>query len=65
MDVTPDAVPVIGPLANLPGLYLASGFSGHGFGIAPGAGHLLADLISGTTPLVDPAPFRCDRLIRP
>jgi glycine/D-amino acid oxidase-like deaminating enzyme len=65
MDITPDAVPVIGPLANLPGLYLASGFSGHGFGIAPGAGHLLADLISGTTPLVDPAPFRCDRLIRP
>ena len=63
MDVTPDAVPVIGPLASLPGLHLATGFSGHGFGIAPGAGHLLADLIDGSPPLVDPTPFRCARLI--
>lgn len=62
MDVTPDAIPVIGPVDSLPGLLLSTGYSGHGFGIAPGAGHLLADLITGATPLVDPQPFRFSRL---
>jgi glycine/D-amino acid oxidase-like deaminating enzyme len=62
MDVTPDAIPVIGPVTRLPGLYLSTGYSGHGFGIAPGAGHLLADLIDGSQPLVDPSPFAFERL---
>ncbi|WP_041528096.1 NAD(P)/FAD-dependent oxidoreductase [Paracoccus aminophilus] len=57
IDVTPDALPAIGELAALPGLVLASGFSGHGFGIGPGAGRLVADLIGGTAPVVDPRPF--------
>lgn len=57
IDVTPDALPAIGELAALPGLVLASGFSGHGFGIGPGAGRLVADLIDGTAPVVDPRPF--------
>lgn len=61
IDVTPDAVPVIGAVESLPGFYLASGFSGHGFGIGPGAGRLMADLVMGQTPCVDPQPFRLDR----
>jgi glycine/D-amino acid oxidase-like deaminating enzyme len=61
IDVTPDAVPVISPVAALPGFFVATGFSGHGFGIGPGAGKLMADLVSGDTPLVDPAPFRFER----
>jgi glycine/D-amino acid oxidase-like deaminating enzyme len=61
IDVTPDAVPVISPIAKLPGLFLASGFSGHGFGLGPGAGRLMADLVTGKTPVVDPAPFRYTR----
>jgi glycine/D-amino acid oxidase-like deaminating enzyme len=64
MDVTPDAIPVIGPVAQLPGLYLSTGYSGHGFGIAPGAGKLLADLVGGQPPLVDPSPFGFERLSR-
>ncbi len=36
MDVTPDAVPVISAVPSTPGFFLASGFSGHGFGIGPG-----------------------------
>ena len=64
IDVTPDAVPVISPIEALPGLYLASGFSGHGFGIGPGAGRLIADLVSGDNPIVDPGPFRFERLAR-
>lgn len=62
IDVTPDSNPVIGPVARLPGLTLASGFSGHGFGTSPAAGQLAADLLSGHTPIIDPAPYRFERL---
>src|SRR5690349_10412247 len=61
IDVTPDAVPVIGEVPSLPGFFLATGFSGHGFGIGPGAGRLAADLVAGDAPVVDPAPFRFGR----
>lgn len=61
VDSTPDGVPGIGEMASLPGFVLASGFSGHGFGIGPGAGHLIADIVSGTTPIVDPKPYHPDR----
>ncbi len=61
IDVTPDAVPVIGEVPSLPGFFLATGFSGHGFGIGPGAGRLAADLVAGDPPIVDPAPFRFGR----
>lgn len=64
IDVTPDAVPVISPVDALPGFFVASGFSGHGFGIGPGAGRLMADLVTGAPPVVDPAPFRYDRFRR-
>jgi len=65
MDVTPDAVPVISPVADLPGLVIATGFSGHGFGIGPGAGRLAADLVTGSAPTVDPTPFRLSRFSEP
>ncbi len=61
IDVMPDAVPVIAPVDSLPGLWVATGFSGHGFGIGPGAGKLAADLVTGDPTLVDPAPFRLAR----
>jgi len=61
IDVTPDAVPVIDQAEALPGFFLATGFSGHGFGIGPGAGRLIADMVAGDAPVVDPAPFRFSR----
>lgn len=62
MDITPDSLPVIGPVASIPGLTVASGFSGHGFGTAPAAGQLAADLVTASsTPLIDPAPYRLER----
>ncbi len=64
IDATPDAVPVIGEVPRLPGFFLATGFSGHGFGIGPGAGRLIADLGSGRTPRIDPKPFRLERFSR-
>jgi len=65
IDVTPDGVPVISAVGAVPGFHLASGFSGHGFGIGPGAGRLMADLVAGDPPLVDPAPFRFARFTTP
>jgi glycine/D-amino acid oxidase-like deaminating enzyme len=64
IDATPDGVPVISEAPSLPGLFIASGFSGHGFGIGPGAGRLMADLVMGARPIVDPAPYRYQRLVR-
>jgi len=61
IDVTPDAVPVISEVPTIPGFFLSTGYSGHGFGIGPGAGRLTADLVAGDTPIVDPAPFRFGR----
>ena len=63
IDVTPDAIPVISGVDALPGFFIATGFTGHGFGIAPGAGRLMAELVMGETPVVDPAPFRYSRFV--
>ncbi|WP_279482431.1 FAD-binding oxidoreductase [Aureimonas sp. SK2] len=62
IDSTPDGVPAIGEIAAVPGFVLAAGFSGHGFGIGPGAGHLVADLVTGAEPIVDPRPYAPARL---
>ncbi|MEV0249238.1 FAD-binding oxidoreductase [Nocardia sp. NPDC050712] len=62
-DVTPDYNPIIGP-APVAGLFLAAGFSGHGFKISPAVGRLVADLVTdGNTelPNVRPADFRYSR----
>jgi len=61
IDVTPDAVPVISGVDSIPGFYIATGFSGHGFGIGPAAGRLMADIVTGRPPLVDPTNFRFGR----
>ncbi|MEV5646724.1 FAD-binding oxidoreductase [Nocardia sp. NPDC052254] len=64
-DVTPDYNPIIGP-APADGLFLATGFSGHGFKISPAVGELVADLLTtGTTrlPHVDPHDFRYSRFV--
>ncbi|WP_172327268.1 FAD-binding oxidoreductase [Mangrovicoccus sp. HB161399] len=61
IDVTPDAVSVISKVEQMPGLVIATGFSGHGFGLGPGAGKLAADLASDARPFTDPANFRLTR----
>lgn len=64
IDVTPDAVPVISPVDSTPGLFVSTGYSGHGFGIGPAAGRLTADLVTGDTPVVDPSPFALSRFYK-
>jgi glycine/D-amino acid oxidase-like deaminating enzyme len=61
IDVTPDGIPVISAVDEVPGFYIATGFTGHGFGISPAAGKLMAQLVQGQRPVVDPAPFRYSR----
>lgn len=61
IDTTPDIIPVISPLDKISGCILATGFSGHGFGIGPGAGRLIADMVMGEKPVVDPSPFHIKR----
>lgn len=61
MDVTPDALPVISHAPAVPGLVIGTGFSGQGFGLAPGAGEVLADLATGRDPDIDITPFRLAR----
>jgi glycine/D-amino acid oxidase-like deaminating enzyme len=61
IDVMPDAIPVISAVDKVPGFYIATGFSGHGFGIGPGAGRLVADMVAGGPTIVDPTPFRLSR----
>ena len=56
-----DGLPFIGPLA-LPGLYVATGFSNHGFQISPAVGSLVAADLCGQ-PVAELAPFRPARAI--
>lgn len=46
-DITPDHQPILGPVPGFDGLWLATGFSGHGFMIAPAVGRLVADAVGG------------------
>ncbi|WP_280174779.1 FAD-binding oxidoreductase [Hyphomicrobium sp. CS1BSMeth3] len=62
IDSSPDTLPVISPVEKLPGFFIAACFSGHGFGTGPAAGHLAADLVTGTSTIVDPHPFRYSRM---
>jgi D-amino-acid dehydrogenase len=57
----PDMMPVIGPLPSQPGLWLGFGHAHHGFTLGPITGRLLAEMMTGDTPTVDPTPFRADR----
>ena len=61
-EMTPDHHPVLGPVAGLPGFFLANGFSGHGVMHSPATGRILADLIvQGKSDLVDTELLGLDR----
>lgn len=59
-DITPDWMPILDE-TDLEGFFVAAGMSGHGFKLAPAVGEMMAALISGAAPPVDPAPFRLSR----
>jgi D-amino-acid dehydrogenase len=57
----PDSLPVIGPIAGLPDVYLGFGHGHNGMSQGPVTGRMLADLIAGRDPGIDLAPYRADR----
>lgn len=61
IEASPDALPIICESDRLPGFHVATGFSGHGFGIGPGAGRFVADLVLGKADAAELAAFRLDR----
>jgi len=61
IDVTPDELPIIDEMPGCAGLWVATGLSGHGFGIGPGVGRVVAELATGRNPIVDTAPFALSR----
>ena len=59
---TPDLHPVMGPVDGIDGLYICTGFSGHGFKLAPAVGVCMAELIvHGESKLVDISSLRMGR----
>jgi glycine/D-amino acid oxidase-like deaminating enzyme len=64
IDVLPDALPVIDAPDGVPGLIVATGFSGHGFGLGPAVGRHVARLATGGAPDGVLAPLRLERFAR-
>jgi sarcosine oxidase subunit beta len=63
IDLTPDALPVIDARTGIDGLVVGAGFSGHGFGIGPVTGEILADLALSRQPRFDLRPFELGRFV--
>ncbi len=61
IEATPDAVPVMCEADEPRGLFVATGFSGHGFGMGPGAGLLMSELVQRGDARVDITPFHLSR----
>ena len=61
IDFMPDELPVIDAATSIPGLAIAAGFSGHGFGLGPMAGRSMAALLAGGSVEFDLSPFRSER----
>lgn len=68
-EMTPDAHPILGPVDELAGFFVACGFSGHGLMHSPAVGKLMAAVMCGEAPALDMGPlgfdrFREERLLR-
>lgn len=60
-DITPDWNPIMGPCPGIEGLYLAVGWSGHGFKLSPAVGEVVAAEVSGRAPPIDVGELRPER----
>jgi D-amino-acid dehydrogenase len=59
----PDSRPVIGRAPKLPGVWLAIGHAHWGLTLGPATGRMIAEMMAGETPFVDPAPYRAERFL--
>jgi D-amino-acid dehydrogenase len=58
---TPDMMPIIGRAQRHANLWFAFGHAHHGFTLGPVTGRLIAEMMTGEAPSVDPTPYRADR----
>jgi D-amino-acid dehydrogenase len=58
---TPDMMPVIGKAPRHANLWFAFGHAHHGLTLGPVTGRLVAEMMAGETPFIDPAPYRAER----
>ena len=61
IEVTPDAIPGWSGVDDLEGYYIATGFSGHGFGMGAATGLIMSELVTGGKSRLDLEPFRLSR----
>ncbi|MBL3701062.1 NAD(P)/FAD-dependent oxidoreductase [Leucobacter luti] len=59
--MTPDGLPLLGPVAEIPGVIVATGHNMHGLSLGPATGEVVADLVAGRTPGVNGAPLDLTR----
>ena len=62
--MTPDALPILDCVPSIEGLYIAAGFSGHGFGIAPAVGEAMSSKILDKKTSISLDAFSFDRFAR-
>lgn len=58
---TPDMMPIIGPAPRHQGLWFAFGHAHHGLTLGPTTGRLIAEMVTGETPFLDPTAFSATR----
>jgi len=58
---TPDMMPIIGKAPRHANLWFAFGHAHHGLTLGPVTGRMIAEMVTGESPFVDPAPYRADR----
>jgi glycine/D-amino acid oxidase-like deaminating enzyme len=61
IESSPDVVPIIDSIDSVRGFHVATGFSGHGFGLGPGAGKAIAGMLTGEDTGIDLLPLRLSR----
>jgi len=61
VETSPDVVPIICAEDTLSGFFIATGFSGHGFGLGPGAGKAIAAMLTGDDVGIDLSAFKLSR----
>ena len=61
VETTPDVVPIIDEVGDAPGFHIATGLSGHGFGIGPGCGKAVAAMLMGGDNPIDLSHFKLGR----
>lgn len=60
---TPDMMPIIGPAPRHPGLWFAFGHAHHGMTLGPATGRLIAEMVTGEAPFIDPTAFSAKRFL--